>query len=180
MSLGIVIRKIPSVTRWARWTWQVVAALPGVRPADWSELRRDGEAVEYHAGTLNMTLWATDTEAYLANLSDCVPSIYVVMRPGAQAGDAPDLVLATASPYEGQDYADSGEELVEKVPMSEGLVAWVRDYTLAHHEHEEFIKRRRDKKRVDLFEVGRGDCRISQLSDVYRAPDTKKRRSVLQ
>ena len=143
-------------------------------------MRRDGEAVEYHAGTLNLTLWAAETEAYIDNLSDRVPSIYVVMHPGAQVGDEPDLVLATVSPYEGQDYADNGEELVEKVPMSEGLVACVRDYTLDHHEHEEFIKRRRDNKRVELSEDGRGDSRISQLSDVYWGPDTRKRRSAVQ
>ncbi len=54
--------------------------------------------------------------------------------------------------------------------MPEGLVAWVRDFVLKHHEHEEFIKRRRDKKRVDLNEDGKGDPRIRQTSDVYRAP----------
>ena len=39
-----------------------------------------------------------------------------------------EVVLATASPYEAQDYTDSGEEIVEKVMMPPGLVAWVRDF----------------------------------------------------
>lgn len=170
MPLGVVVRRMPGVTRWAKWHWRAIALLPGAAPSDWSELRREGDAVEYHAATLPLTLYSSDTEAYLANLSDQIPAIYVVMRDD-DVTDAPlDMVLVTASPYEGQDYADSGEEIVEKVPMTEGLVAWVRDFVLAHHEDEEFVKRRRDKKRIDLREDGKGDSRIRQDSDVYRAP----------
>lgn len=167
LPLGIVLRKTPGVTRWARWHWRAVAVLPGAGSADWRELRREGDAVEYHAATLPLTLWATDTEAYLANLSDRIPAIYVVLR---AAEDAPVAELVTASPFEGQDYADNGEDLVEKVPMSEGLVAWIRDFVTAHHVEEAFVKRRRNKARVDLVEDGKGDARIRQDSDVYRAP----------
>ena len=177
MPLGVVIRKTPGVTRWAKWHWRAVAVLPGAGSADWVELRREGEAAEYHAATLPLKLWATDTEAYLANLSDQIPSIYVVLRDAIDGNeDRPlDVLLVTASPYEGQDYADSGEEIVEKVPMSEGLIAWIRDFVLEHHEEEHFVKRRRDKKRIDLVEDGKGDARVRQASDVYRAP-----RKVLQ
>lgn len=30
----------------------------------------------------------------------------------------------TASPYEAQDYEDNGEDIVEKILMPEGLIAW--------------------------------------------------------
>lgn len=170
MPIGVVICKAPGVTRWAKWSWTAVAVLPGAGPANWAELRREGDAVEYHAATLPLTLWATDAEAYIMNLADKVPSIYLVLRE-TDAADTPyEVALVTASPYEGQDYADTGEDIVEKIPMTEGLVAWVRDFAFAHHEHEEFIKRRRDKKRVDLREEGIGDARIRQAADVYRAP----------
>lgn len=170
MPVGVVVRKTPGVTRWARWSWRAVGLLPGAGPADWQELRREGEAVEYHAATLPLTLWADETEAYMVNLSDGQPSVYLVLRNELQ-GDTPlNAVLITASPFEGQDYADTGEEIVEKIPMTEGLVAWLRDFTLQHHRDEAFVKRRRDKKRVDLVEDGKGDARIRQDSDVYRAP----------
>lgn len=169
MPLGVVIRKTPGVTRWAAYSWKAVAVLPGARPADWVEMRREEEVVEYHAATLPLTLWAAETDSYLANLSDTIPSIYVVLR--EDAGDAPfDVVLVTASTYEAQDYADSSEEIVEKVAMPDGLIAWVRDFVQEHHAHEDFVKRRRDRHRVDLVEDGKGDRRISQVSDVYRAP----------
>jgi hypothetical protein len=173
MPLGVVIRRVPGVTRWARHVWQAVAVLPGAARADWNELRRDGEAVEYHAATLPLELFRTDTEAYLHGLSAKTPAIYVVMRP-SETEHPLDVVLVTASPYEAQDYADTGEELVEKVPMPEGLVAWIRDYVEEHHEDEVFIKRRRDKKRIDLKEDGIGDARIRQTADVYRAPTRKE------
>ena len=173
MPLGIVIRRAPGVTRWVNHVWKAVAVLPGAGEAHWKELRRDGETLEYHAATLPLELFRTDTEAYLHGLSTKEPSIYVVMR--ESEGDQPlEMVLVTASPYEAQDYADTGEELVEKVAMPEGLVAWIRDYVEQHHEHEEFIKRRRDKARVDLKQNGIGDSRIRQASDVYRAPSSQE------
>ena len=171
--LGIVIRKVPGVTRWVDHVWKAVAVLPGAGPAHWKELRRDGDVIEYHAATVSLELFRTDTEAYLHGLSTKIPAIYVVMRE-SEGADPLDVVLATASPYEAQDYADTGEELVEKVPMPEGLVAWIRDYVEQHHEDEVFIKRRRDKSRVDREENGIGDARIRQISDVYRAPSAKE------
>lgn len=170
LPLGIVIRRTPSASRWVPFAWKAVAVLPGAAQADWHVLREEGDAVEYHAATVPLDLWHTDTEAYMATLSSRVPSIGVVMRE-TDAGTAPyDVLLATASAYEFQDYADSGEELLELVPMPEGLVALLRDFVETHHEEEVFVKRRRDKKRTDLKEDGRGDVRISQLTDVYRAP----------
>lgn len=174
MPLGIVVRRVPGVTRWVSHVFKAVAVLPGAKEASWSELRREDDAVEYHAATVPLELFRTDTEAYLHGLSAKTPAIYVVMRPSA--GAAPlDVLLATASPYEAQDYADTGEELVEKVPMPDGLIAWIRDFVELHHEDEVFIKRRRDKKRIDAKEDGIGDARIRQLADVYRAPGSKER-----
>ena len=174
MPLGVVIRRMPGVTRWVSHVWKAVAVLPGAGDAEWKELRQDGEAVEYHAATLPLELYRTETEGYLHGLSAKVPAIYVVMRPSE--GNSPlEVTLVTASPYEAQDYADTGEELVEKVPMPEGLIAWVRDFVELHHEDEAFFKRRRDKSRVDLNEDGIGDARIRQIADVYRAPGSKEK-----
>ncbi len=172
MPLGIVIRKTPGVTRWAKWHWQAVAVLPGAAQESWRELRRDGDAVEYHAATVDLELWRTDAEAYLTGLSTRVPSIYVIMREALEpdAPQAMEVLLATASPYDAQDYADSGEEVVDLVPMPAALMAWVREFTDQHYEEEVFVKRKRNKSRVDAVEDGVGDARVSQMTDVYRAP----------
>lgn len=168
--LGVVLRRTPGVTRWAAWNWRAVSVLPGAAEKNWYELRREGDAIEYHAATMPLDLYRSDAEAYLQGLSAKVPAIYVIMRV-PETGDAPlEVLLVTASPYEAQDYADNGEDIVERVPMPEGLVAYVRDFVNEHHEEEVFVKRRRNKHRTDLTEDGIGDERIRQVSDVYRAP----------
>lgn len=176
MPIGVVLRRVPGVTRWAKWAWKVAGVLPGATIAHWKELRRDGEAVEYHAATLDLTLHRADAEAYRVALTMTPPSVFVVLRE-SEDNDTPyemKVHAVTASAYEAQDYLDSGEEIVEPVPMPEGLVAWVRDFTDAHFKDEPFIKRKRDKKRIDLSEEGIGDARIRQVADIYRAPGAAK------
>ncbi|MCR9255226.1 MAG: DUF3305 domain-containing protein [Alphaproteobacteria bacterium] len=176
MPLGVVIRKVPGVTRWAKWNWKAVAVLPGAADADWKILREEDQAVEYHAATRPLELFAAETEAYLNGLADEIPSIYVIMRTPLDSSAGPlDVVLVTASPYEAQDYADSGEEIVEKVPMPDGLIAWIQSFVDEFHEEETFVKRRRDRIETDRVEDGKGDPRISQMSDVYRSPNAKLR-----
>lgn len=175
MPVGIVLRRAPGVTRWVPWNWTATAVLPGAGPADWRELRREGETVEFHAATVTLELHGAETEAYLHGLTAEIPSVYVVMR--AAEGDVPlEVLLVTASPYEAQDYTDSGEEIVEKVPMPHGLVAWVRDFVDAYHQDEVFVKRKRDKTRIDLVQDGIGDPRIGTASDIYASPTLKRRR----
>lgn len=176
--LGVVIRRQPGVTRWAKWIWRPVAVLPGAGPADWRELRREGEAVEYHAATCPLTVWRTDTEAYRVALANDPPSVYVVLRPG-EAGEREYHVFAvTASPFEAQDYADSGEELVEPVPMPPALVAWLTDFVERHHRETPFVKRRRDRVQVEAVEDGKGDPRVRQAADVYRSPASRRKGSL--
>ena len=177
MPLGVVLRRFPGVTRWAAHSWKAVAVLPGAAQAHWQELRREGDAVEFHAATLTLDLHGAETEAYLHGLSAEVPAIYTVMREGERARSAPlDVILVTASPYEAQDYTDSGEEIVEKVPMPAGLVAWVQEFVTAFHQDEVFIKRRRDNMRTDLVQDGIGDPRIQSARDVYASPARQRRR----
>lgn len=175
LPLGIVIRRSPGVTRWAAWSWTCVAVLPGAGPADWKPLRAEGEVSEYHAATVTLELHGAETEAYVHGLEAEVPGVFVVMRATGDEARPFDVVLVTASPYEAQDYANNAEDVVEKVAMPQGLMAWVEDFVARFHHEEPFTKRRRDRMRVDRIDDGKGDARIEQLSDVYRAPGSAKR-----
>lgn len=175
MPIGVVLRRSPGVTQWAEWAWRAVSVIPGAPAAEWHLLRRDGDISEYHAATRTLTLWRTDTEAYLTALADNPPSVYVIMRALPTPARPLDVILVTASPFEAQDYCDSAEEIVEKVAISAGLIAWIRDFIDAHHTETPFVKRRRDKLDVDGVESGRGDARVNQLSDVYRAPAAQRK-----
>lgn len=176
MPLGIVIRRQPGVTRWARHVWRAVAVLPGAGAADWTELRRDGDVVEFHAATVPLELYRADAEAYMVSLNMNPPTIFVVLRRDDDPDSPHEYVVhtATASAYEAQDYQDSGEEIVEPVPMPEGLIAWVKSFTDVHFEEEEFKKRKRRRHFEDLKEDGIGDPRIRQTADVYRTPSQTK------
>ena len=55
------------------------------------------------------------------------------------------------------------------------MVAWIRDFAEEHYEEEEFKKRKRKKARIDKVEDGKGDARIRQAADVYRAPSSIKK-----
>lgn len=177
MPVGIVLRRVPGVTRWAAWCWRAVGVLPGADLADWRLLRTEGEIQDFHAATLTLELHGSETDAYLHGLSAQVPSLYAIMRETGDDNRPMDVFLITASPYEAQDYADSGEDIIEKIDMPPAVKAWVNDFVDAHHREEVFKKRKRDKKDIGQVEDGIGDARIAQIADVYRSPvQVKKER----
>ncbi|WP_370031227.1 DUF3305 domain-containing protein [Oceanicella sp. SM1341] len=176
LPLGIVLRRIPARSRWVSHVWRAVAVLPGAAPADWAELREEDGAVEYHAATLPLVLHRAETEAYRVGLASRPRNVWVVLRP-APAGAAHDVAvhLVTASPFEAQDYMESGDEIVEPVPMPDALHAWIAAFVDAQPDDPEFVKRRRTPH-APSPEEGLGDSRIPQENDVYRAPATLRAR----
>lgn len=183
MQVGVVLRRQPGVTRWAKWVWRVVGVLPGAGPADWRELRRDGEAVEYHAATCMLRLHRADTEGYLAALSNDPPCVYVILRDAgagaAATGPAAEIEVfkVTASAHDAEEYMQGGDEMVEPVPAPPALLAWIRDFTVRHHRDQAFVKRRRGPAAGagDTGE-GAGDARVRGGADVYRAPTAGRKR----
>lgn len=175
VTVGVVMRRRPGVTRWAKWAWQAVGIIPGAADGDWRVLR-EGEdgTTDFFAGTMPLTLHRSEVEAYKVSLAMRPPSVFVILRenPATLAGLGVHAV--TASAYEAQDYTDSGEELVEPVAMPQRIVEFVSAFANAHYVEVPFVKRRRDRKRVDLSEEGIGDRRIRQAADVYRAPGAQK------
>lgn len=177
LQVGAVVRRSLGVTRWAQDIWKPVAVIPGAPEAFWKELIREGEVVDYHAGTVGMELFRADVEGYLVSLNMTVPSVWVVMDKDQTNRSPSGLFVSavTASAHEALDALDSGESIVEAVPIPESLAAWIKDFVDMHYIEEPFKKRRRDEIRVDGIEDGKGDARIRQQSDVYRAPSNIKK-----
>ncbi|WP_306131776.1 DUF3305 domain-containing protein [Roseivivax marinus] len=168
--VGVIVRRRPGVTRWARWSWAPVALLPDAAPADWRMLREEDGVTDFHAATMPLTLHRGETEAYRIALSEPVPAAYVVLRPSAPGAAMPWRVhLVTASPHEAALFQTSGDEIVEKVAMPDILVPWVGDWVARHHVEEPFVKRRRRPQEMPV-EDGVGDARVTRASDVYRSP----------
>mgnify|MGYP001050296311 FL=1 len=180
LPVGAVVRRSPGVTRWAKHIWKPVAVIPGATDAYWKELVRNGDTVDYHAGTVTLELFRADVEAYLVSLNMAAPSLWIVLDRDESGLSPSDYFVSaiTASAYEAQDALDSGESIVEAVPMPDSLAAWIKEFIDMHYIEEPFKKRRRDKQRVDGIEGGKGDIRIRQESDVFRAPNRTKKASV--
>ncbi|GBO86396.1 DUF3305 domain-containing protein [Marinobacter salsuginis] len=177
LQVGAVVRRSPGVTRWAKHVWKPVAVIPGAPDAFWKELVREGEVVDYHAGTVTMELFRADVEGYLVSLNMSSPSVWIILDRDV-TGQSPSgwaVSTVTASAHEALDSLDSGESIVEAVPIPESLAAWIKEFVDMHYIEEPFKKRRRDEVRVDAVEDAKGDPRIRQESDVYRAPANIKK-----
>lgn len=174
MPVGIVVRRTPGATRWSKWAWRAVAALPGAPDADWRELRREGDAVEFHAATGLLELHQADAESYFNGLEAGAPSLWAIFHPTGDAEKPWTLHHVTASPDEAQNALDSGEELVERVPLTPQIAGWIAEFVEAHYKPEPFRKRKRVPADPEAFEGGRGDARIRQAGDVFRAPGELK------
>lgn len=170
MPLGVVVERRELDNRWQRWAWRPVAVIPGSPAlAEWKELQRGERWIRWHAATLPLELHRKETLAYRTNLANARPVVYVVLRraEGGEAGREVRPFRVTASPFEAQDYLDSGEEIVEGVVMPEGVIAWVQAFVDRHHVDEPFIKRKR--QRYDPDEVGFGRRPAASHSPSRRA-----------
>ncbi len=161
LPVGIVVERRESDHPWQDYTWRAVAVIPGAAELDprgaWKELERGEGYLRFHAGTLPIELFRKETEAYRVNLTQEPPRIFIVLRRTSEPEEAEQElypILATASPYEAQDYLDSGEEIVEGVSMPDALIAFVSQFVGEFHEDEPFYKRKR--KRYDPNKVGFG------------------------
>lgn len=145
MPVGVIIERREINNRWQKYSWRPVAIVPGAPPVDEWRLTRQGEGwVQYHAATLTLEMHRKETEAYKVNLADESPSVFVVLREDPDADEEWEYrpFVATVSPYEAQDYLDA-DDIVERVPMDEGLIAWVQTFTDRHHVDVPFKKRKR-------------------------------------
>ena len=161
----------------AKWAWRAVAVLPGSTQTGWKLLREapDGTA-EFHIGTYPMELHATAVEGYRLALMMEPPSVFVALNQGIHT-DNPhgiDLHQVTPSAEFAQQFLDSGELIVDPVPMPPALVATVQAFCDAHYVETPFTKRRRGGLNDGPAEDGRGDPRIRQAADVYRSPGAQK------
>ncbi len=155
MPLGVVLERREIDNPWQSVSWHAVAVIPGAPEIDEARLLRDGPGwAQYHAATLELQLHRSDTEGYKHNITnEEVPVVYVVLRfDDDDEGDvdddgAPRPFLVTACPYEASAYLDTTAtgEMVEPVPMPEGVKAWVQDYVAKHHVDVPFVKKRKKK-----------------------------------
>ena len=153
IEVGVVVERRPGVTPWADHAWQpreVLEDFPDVAP--WTVLREEAGRTLFLAGAAEVALHPTDTVNYIHNLEQEVPLIWVLLRATAAApGYA--LQAVTVDAGEAQLYAESGNDLLEALPMPPGLRLLLERFVAEHHKVREFHKRKRD--RADTEALGR-------------------------
>lgn len=159
MPVGVVIARVKIDHPWQEYEWKPTGLLPGAGEINQWKLLREHEGYrEYHAITLPLELHRKETPAYQVNLQDEHPAVYIVFgEPEDEDFDeeAPlEIQLITASPFEAQDYLDSGEVMVERLPMPEGMMVWVTKFVEEFHTEEKFKKRQRDKLDIEDHKFG--------------------------
>lgn len=144
MPISVVLERRVSNSQWVDHTWEPVGVLPRV-PLAPGALMAEGEGfAQFHGGALDLELFRGETEGYLNNLSQTPPVVFVVLRRNEEPGELEfEPFLATVCPYEAMGYTENNDDLVvEGVPMSPEVMAWVQEFVAAHHIDAPFQKRK--------------------------------------
>jgi hypothetical protein len=152
MQVGVVLERRQSSHPWQDHSWRAHQVVPGGGlDGDWRIVGQGPGWTRYYAGNLELELHPGETEGYRQNLS-CEPAlVFVVLRPSEDEHEVKPF-LATACPFEAQDYLDSGEETVEGLPMPHEMVAWVAAFVERHHVETPFVKRKQKPKQIGRVE----------------------------
>lgn len=162
--IGVIMAKEAFDNPWADHIWKANGiALEFPSDIRWKKLSSSEKSTHYIVSS-ELQLFRGETESYLSNINDKEPSIYVILREDDDGDDVAsddlgedvplEVHLVTASPFEAQDYLDTGEDIVERIPLPEALLAQIKTFIAEHHEDEKFKKRKRDKLDVEEHKFG--------------------------
>jgi hypothetical protein len=143
--LGVVFERRRIAHPWQEWQWKPIAVIPGAPAVTRANLLREGDSwAWYHLATLDLELFADETQDYLLNLSQQPPRIYVLWRSEAGMPDGmPEPFRVTVCHTETQDYLDGGDVAADGVAMPEPVLSLLRRYVQAYHVDVLFKKRQR-------------------------------------
>lgn len=144
LAVGVVVERRAIDHPWRKWRWRTVEIVPGLAADEpWRLLRQGPGWDRYAAGAPELELHRKATEDFKLALSATPPQLYAVLR-AVEAEPVPFRpFLVTASPWEAQAYQDSGDDLIDAVPMPDAIAAWIEEFVAQHHVDQPFFKRRR-------------------------------------
>ena len=190
----IIIERQPIDNIWQSHRWVIHDLVPlnlragdGLPPSNdihferLRQVKSGQESLSLFIAEASLDLHGAEAEAYADNLASAEPSIYAVFRKNEDDDDNSDeevdihLAEISLSPYNIQDYEDCGEDQVEKLPLHGPIADFVKDFVDVHFKPEPFIKRKRDKARVERDQMGQADPRLKTQGNAFRIPSNKKR-----
>jgi hypothetical protein len=142
--VGVIVEWQAVDSLWADHRWRVTEILPGPASAPpWTVLAQTASARRYFAGNAELALYPLETETLKHNIEGEQPAVYVFQR----AGSAPPgmaLLGATVCVGEAGAHVDTGNDLVEAVPMPPAIRDWVAEFVARHHVEKQEYRRQRD------------------------------------
>jgi hypothetical protein len=175
----VICEKQPVDNPWIDHRWVIHDLLPqkwqagdGTAPLGYVQLMplhnasvSDGKARLFMAD-IQIDMHHAEAEAYAENLQSSDPSIYIVLRAVAEEEEDTEaemmIVEVSLSPYTIQDYEDCGEDQVVKLPLVGPMAELVTEFVETYFKPETFVKRKRDKARIDELEIRGGDRRVKR------------------
>ncbi|OAN44789.1 molybdenum cofactor guanylyltransferase [Paramagnetospirillum marisnigri] len=156
--LAVVVERRDGASEWIKESWRPVEVLaePPAAAQPWLMLRRDDGFEHYLASGVPLRLHRSDLASYRYNLGGAEPRLYVVLRQDADAPTPVRVVLVTAAPDEAQAASESGEDMVDGLPMPAPLRDWVELFCACHPPDEPMRKRKRDTKDAEAAFAGKG------------------------
>ena len=180
----VIIERQPLDNPWVSHRWAVHDLIPlelsaglGALPSGDIALRplhSAGSELDLYMADIRIDLHHAEAEAYAENLQSSDPAIYVVLRRAEDVDTDDDddsdelnsadvrLFEVSLSPYNIQDYEDCGEDQVEKLPLQGPIAQFVEAFVEQHFTPEVFVKRKRDKARIDADTKRGGDRRLAR------------------
>jgi Protein of unknown function (DUF3305) len=143
--VGVVVERCKATSPWLDSVWRSVAVLCGLPDAaPWTALGAAQHATTCYMGAAEIELYRTETDHYRANLASGAPSVWVALRPTG-ALPAYELFAVTADPSEGESFTQSGDDLVDAVPMPAVVRQIVEAFVAEHHVEQPIYRRKRDR-----------------------------------
>ena len=184
-AVRVIVERQPLDNPWVSHKWAVHDLIPldisaglGALPSGdiiLQPLHADSSELDLYMADIRIDLHHAEAEAYAENLQSSDPAIYVVLRrtedvdadeeeDSKNGQDCADVRLfdVSLSPYNIQDYEDCGEDQIEKLPLHGPIAQFVESFVEQHFTPEVFVKRKRDKARIDADTQRGGDARLAR------------------
>jgi molybdopterin-guanine dinucleotide biosynthesis protein A len=153
--VAVTVERRDSATAWITESWRPldVIAEPPAAAESWVLLRRGDGFEHYLANGVPLELHRSDLASYRYNLGGIDPRLYVVLR---KTETGARVQMVTAAPDQAQAMSESGEDVVDGLPMPEAIRAWVEMFCACHPPDEPMRKRKRDTMDAEGAFAGKG------------------------
>ena len=142
--VGVIVERRALDNPWVDHSWRPVQILPAAPASEpWTKIAEGPGWQRFYAGPAELALFRHESESYQYNLESQPPSVWVYLRRSPDERGI-ELLGASCDPGEAHAHNDTGDDIVDAVPMPEQILAWMSEY-VRRHPPAKFEKRQRDR-----------------------------------